>query len=235
MSSGEEDILQIRGLVVHNYVLLEPDGGVILLDGGFLGNAIGRIDKTLKNHNRSLKDDVRAILLTHGHIDHTLNIAALKRATEAPVFAPKADAAHISGTYSYRGLPKVCGLMESFARAILKFEPPEIDEWYEPGETLDFWGGLKVIALPGHTSGHCGFFSEKRNALFTADSFANFYHRAKMPPPWFNVDGREARRSIVKAAAVCDDETRVFPNHCHSGGPDAHRLDLIKLAAKLSK
>ena len=67
--------LQIRGWHVDSYALLDPEGrGVTLIDGGFFGG-IRQIEEELARTGRTL-EDVHAILLTHGHIDHTLNLAA---------------------------------------------------------------------------------------------------------------------------------------------------------------
>ena len=33
---------------------------------------------------------------------------------------------------------------------------------------------LRVIHLPGHTQGHCGFYSQRFSLLFTGDLFASY-------------------------------------------------------------
>ena len=54
----------------------------------------------------------------------------------------------------------------------------------------EFWtfflsGSLHVVALPGHTHGHCGFYSAHHQFLFSVDLFATAHrsiHRAlKLP------------------------------------------------------
>ena len=190
--------LQIRGLAVHFHAI-HDDEGVYLIDGGFLG-AIPRLEAALAGINRELTD-VRAILLTHGHLDHTFNIAELQTRTGAPVWAPIRDADHVAGACPYRGLSRICGMMEGVSRALLGFEPPSVDHWFEPGDELPFWGGLKVIGLPGHTIGHCGFFSVSRRLLFSADLFSNYWGPARKPPPWFNTHPELIDESLPASGA----------------------------------
>ncbi|MEM1295325.1 MAG: MBL fold metallo-hydrolase [Verrucomicrobiota bacterium] len=218
--------LQVRGLAVHFHAIYD-DEGVYLIDGGFLG-AVSRLESALAGIDRQFSD-VRAILLTHGHLDHTFNVAELQRRTKAPVWAPKQDAAHVAGTYPYRGLSRICGTMEKAAGLLLRFDPPAVDHWFEPGDELPFWGGLRVIGLPGHTIGHCGFYSEPRRLLFSADLFSNYWGPARKPPPWFNAHPEMIDESLREAMEL--DPAGVLPNHSRRQLPEAH-LESLKSLAK---
>jgi len=231
MAELPKNYLEIRGTIVHCHALIDDDGGVVLLDGGFLGNAVGRIDQALQGVERSLAD-VKAIVLTHGHIDHTLNIARLKSLTGATVYAPDGEQAHINGTHTYHGASRVCGVIEAIGRTMLDYHPPEVDHWFKDGEVLDFWGGLEVIKLPGHTLNHSGFYSRSKKVLFGADLFANFTGKAKAPPRWFNVDSDLDHQSILRASKL-DLSGGVVLSHGYPHGPQRHRADLQALAEQL--
>ena len=227
MSQPASGWRQVRGLVVHSHLLYDEEG-VYLIDGGFLGG-VGRIQRCLRSIGRDW-GDVKAILLTHGHLDHTLNIAQLQERSGARVFAPAADEAHVAGRYRYRGITRFCGISEAVGRLLLRFHPPRIDQWFAPNEELEFWGGLVAVHLPGHTVGHTGFYSPSRRLLFSGDLFANFLVIPRVSPPWFTDDMAAARRSLHIAAGL--DLVGVLPNHSRRADPGVHLSDLQKLARR---
>lgn len=225
--SCSEGWVEVRGTVVHCHLLYDRDG-VVLVDGGFLG-AVRRIGRALERIDRGWQD-VRVILLTHGHLDHTLNLAALKQRSGAPIFAPAADRAHVAGTHPYRGISRFCGWAEAFGRAVLRYRVPEVDRWLEPGEKIDLWGGLEAVALPGHTVGHTGFYSPSRRLLFCGDLFVNFLWVPRRSPPWFTDDRAAARRSLERAAEL--DLAGVLPAHSRRAAPARHLRDLHRLGGR---
>ncbi len=221
--------LEIRGRLVHSHAILDEEE-ITLIDCGFLGNAAGRIDAALRNQGRSITEVTR-ILLTHGHIDHTLQAARLKEITGAQLFAPRLDEAHISGNYPYQSISRICDGLEKITRLLFRYQVPQVDHWFENGDEFPVGGGLRVIGLPGHTHGHCGFYWEKKKALFAADLFSNFRGRVKLPPPWFNVDLETVKDSLQKASQL-DLSGGVLLNHSRPGTPEEHRRDLEFLAEK---
>lgn len=227
--ASDADYLQIRGFIVHFHALVD-DEGVYLIDSGFLG-ARGRLRRKLASIGRSMKD-VRAILLTHGHLDHTLNAAAMAEESGAKVICPRLDARHLDGSYPYRGITRACGWAEAAGRAVFRYRVPKVDQWIDPGDELPFWGGLQVIGLPGHTLGHVGFYSPSRELLFSGDLFSNYLGLGRRPPPWFNVDPKTINASIHTALDI--PLKGVQPNHCHPGSPASQLRALRGLGRRLS-
>ena len=227
---------QLRGRLVHHYALFPPspqDGGIVLIDGGFLSSTPHRWLPEFEKMGFG-PEKVEAILVTHGHIDHTLNLAKWKQLTGARIFAPERDQLHLEGNFPYRGLPRICGGLEQAARSLFRYEIPEVDEWINPGDKFPFWGGLEVIGLPGHTVGHVGLYSESRKLLFAGDLFSSFQKRVKLPPPWFNDDSDRIPDSVAKAAEL-DLSGGVLINHGHPGTPADYRCELEKLAERVTK
>ena len=126
----------------------------------------------------------------------------------------------------------MCGIAEWLGRNLLGYESPPVDRWLEQEELLPFWGGLRVISLPGHTRGHCGFFSEEQDLLVAGDLFSNYLRFAKIPPPWFNVDTAEIRKSLVRADDLLSEKGRVILNHGNTWNWFRNRGDLANLARR---
>lgn len=181
------------------HVLVDADG-VVLLDTGYPGDA-KRIRRVMAEVGVGPKD-VQAILLTHGHIDHAGNLAELKAWSGAPVYAHPLEQQHIDGVFPYRGLARVCGALESAGRAVSRYRPGHIDVPIADGDELPFWGGLRVVHLPGHTLGHCGFYSRKHDLLFSGDLWVRFLMRTQKSPAIFSDDPALVPASMRKARAI---------------------------------
>lgn len=190
------DLIEIPGWFVSSHLLIGEDD-LVLIDTGLFGD-FKRIQRAVAalGHRPS---DLKAILLTHGHLDHTANAARLQEWSGAKVYAPVGDELHVQGRYRYSGVARVCGWLEGVGRNLIGYRPPEVNGWLRGGDELPFWGGLRVIALPGHTSGHVGFLSESKRVLFVGDAFAISW-RVALPPPIFNTDTRQVRQSFLVVA-----------------------------------
>ncbi|MEO5961259.1 MAG: MBL fold metallo-hydrolase, partial [Opitutaceae bacterium] len=98
--------------------------------------------------------------------------------------------------------------------------PVKIDVPIADGDVLPFWGGLRVVHLPGHTMGHCGFYSEGRDLLFSGDLWVRFMMRTQASPRIFSDDMALVPGSLRKARAI--DARWVVPGHYDV--PNATRL-----------
>ena len=164
--------------------LLEDGNSSVIIDAGLVGEPffIRRLVSRLNLRPESIK----VILLTHGHLDHAGNLAWLKEWTGARVFAHPAEQVHVDGAYPYAGKAKWCGRLESMGRFVFGYRSAKIDEFITDGQELSLWGGLRVIHLPGHTLGHCGFYSAKHELLFSGDLFASYFFNVHRPPAILN-------------------------------------------------
>src|SRR5262245_22375909 len=164
--------------------LLRDGEASVMIDTGMVGEPffIRRLVRKLGLRPNSIK----TILLTHGHLDHVGNLAWLKAWTGARVLAHREEQAHVDGNYPYQGAAKWCGRLEAAGRFLFRYRPAKIDEFITDGQELPLWGGLRVIHLPGHTAGHCGFYSAKHDLLFIGDMFVSYFFSVRKPPAILN-------------------------------------------------
>jgi hydroxyacylglutathione hydrolase len=92
---------------------------------------------------RSLGVEIEAILITHCHFDHIGAVAAVARATGAPVYCPEIERGVLADIM--RWVPPGFGPFESY----------EADHTLAGGERLSLAGmDIEVIFTPGHSPGH---------------------------------------------------------------------------------
>ncbi len=90
-----------------------------------------------------------AVLLTHGHIDHTFSVLPVCQARDVPAFIHPADRRQLADPWSGLGAPFGSPLM---GVAGLTFAEPDDVRLLEDGADLELAGlPLRVEHSPGHT------------------------------------------------------------------------------------
>jgi len=213
-------IYAIRGVAGAFHLLCEAERReAVLIDTGLAGE-LPKLERTLREAGLAWAD-IKAILLTHGHLDHTGNLARVKEPTGAPVQAHAREQAHIDGRFPYRGASRLCGAMEAVGRGVFGYRPVAIDLPLTPEEELPYWGGLRVVHLPGHTAGHCGFYSDRFELLFSGDLFASYWFSTHPPPVFLNSCGELMATSVERVKALRP--RYLIPNHYDKFDGDLHR------------
>jgi glyoxylase-like metal-dependent hydrolase (beta-lactamase superfamily II) len=222
------DLLRVRTPLV-NFHVLKDKSGLMLLDSGFVG---GR--HYLRNALAECgweAEPIRGVLLTHGHLDHILNVARLAHDTGAWIAAPRLDGDRYLGRAKSRGWSKVAGALEEIGRPLLGFRPFTPERWIDDGDEIETWGGLRAVHLPGHTEGHTGYYCSSRKLLFCGDLFASFNRWSHFPPAILNADPAQIVKSVRKALSL--DLAGVIPNHADDAEPEEHLRRLRALAGRL--
>jgi len=142
-------------LFSYNVLYLESGGERILIDTGIgvagkpqYGNFLDSLQ-----HEGISADQIDKVILSHLHMDHVGGITADGNAVfpNAEIIVPR-----LEWEYWLEG-----GREPDERTQVLKavFQPySEHIHYLDDGETVA--GGITVIALPGHTPGHCGFMLE---------------------------------------------------------------------------
>lgn len=222
-------IYPVRGVMSVCHLLVEG-GDAWLLDTGMVGEPA--LFRRLLARLGLAPSSIRGILLTHGHLDHAGNLAALKEWTGAPVLAHPLEQRHIDGVYPYEGVNRWCGRLESMGRKAFHYRPAAIDEPFGDGDLLPVWGGLRVVHLPGHTDGHCGFYSEKHDTLFSGDLFASYFFNTHLPPPILNSRPELIPGSLRRVERLSP--RLIVPNHYDFLDGELHRRRFDKLCRKVA-
>jgi glyoxylase-like metal-dependent hydrolase (beta-lactamase superfamily II) len=209
-------------------LLVEGDEAC-LLDTGLVGEPV-LLARLLRRLGLA-PSAIKAIVLTHGHLDHAANLARLKEWTGARVYGHALEQPHVDGRYPYEGTARWCGRLERMGRALVRYRPARIDEHFAEGDVLPFWGGLRVLHLPGHTAGHCGFYSARHDLLFSGDLFASYFFNTHLPPPILNTQPELIPASLRRVQRLAP--RWIVPCHYDFLDGDLHRRRFDRLAARI--
>jgi glyoxylase-like metal-dependent hydrolase (beta-lactamase superfamily II) len=205
--------------------LLVEDNASVMVDTGLVGEPL--LIRWLVRKVGLQPDSIKAILLTHGHLDHAGNLAWLKDWTGAPVLAHEEEVRHVAGNYAYTGVARWCGRLEAAGRLLTRYRAGTIDEFITDRQELPFWGGLRVIHLPGHSAGHCGFFSARHKLLFSGDMFASYFFNVHKPPAILNSVPELFPASVEKIRRLAPH--LLVPNHYDVLDGELHRRRFCRL------
>jgi glyoxylase-like metal-dependent hydrolase (beta-lactamase superfamily II) len=191
-----DGVFEIPITFVHAYLIVTDDG-VVLVDTG-LPNRSGRIRAALAATRRSI-GDVRTILLTHWHADHTGALAELKRDSGAQVVAHRLDAPLIDGSTPP---PPPKGFVRVSNRFVGTAAPAGVDVVLD-GDGPTSVPGFTAVHTPGHTHGHVSYLLDRGDGiLFTGDAAMGRPFQVGHTPKAATADVAAARRSVAKLAGL---------------------------------
>jgi glyoxylase-like metal-dependent hydrolase (beta-lactamase superfamily II) len=193
--------LYILALGPVNAFLLVASDDCTVIDTGLPGNAAKLMDalKVIKQTN------VRRVLLTHAHPDHTGSFAALKSITRAEAYMHRADAPIAISGKGFRPMRAAPGLLRGlmfrlFVRPVASVEGAPVEHFLSDGEELPVAGGLKAIHVPGHCAGQMAFlWRQHGGVLIAADACSNI---PRLGLSLGYEDLEEGRRSLRKLSAL---------------------------------
>jgi glyoxylase-like metal-dependent hydrolase (beta-lactamase superfamily II) len=161
-----------------NSYLLEEGSEVTIIDAGLPGYW-SDLPRELAAMGRAL-DDVKAVVLTHGHSDHIGFAGQARRERGVPVSVHELDAALARGEVEnpspglgpVRPLPLLRFLWLTLRKGAMRTTPLGQVATFGDGATLEVPGAPRVILLPGHTPGSAALHVADRGFLFVGDAIA---------------------------------------------------------------
>ena len=140
------------------------------------------------------------ILLTHGHFDHILGVAYLKRETGAKVLIHEADASALSSD-------KVS--LAAFTGSSI--EKCEADTLLHDGDELNLSGiDIRVMHTPGHSKGSVCYIVESSRVIFSGDTlFRLSVGRSDL----YRSNEADLQFSLLYKLYALKGDYEVFPGH----------------------
>jgi glyoxylase-like metal-dependent hydrolase (beta-lactamase superfamily II) len=181
-----------------------PGEQCVVIDPGI--NVVERLDDLLAEHRLHPV----AVLLTHGHLDHTYSVLPVCDARDVPAYIHPADRAQLADPWSGIGLPRGAPI---FGVGGLTFaEPADVRELAD-GEPLPLAGlELTVRHAPGHTPGSVAFSLAGADAplFFSGDLlFAGSIGRVDLP----GGSEQQMMDSLARVVLPLPDPTQVLAGH----------------------
>lgn len=167
----------LKGGYVHAYLLVMNDALLLIdtlydPDAQVILDQIAKLGKTVQ--------DLKHILLTHGHRAHLGGLKKLKELSNATVYAHAWEADIIAGDRSQQGvnLRPMKGIQAwpilffgTLLAPLAQHKGCPVDTLIDEGAHI---GPLRVVRTPGHTPGHLAFYYAEQRALFTGDAFVTW-------------------------------------------------------------
>jgi glyoxylase-like metal-dependent hydrolase (beta-lactamase superfamily II) len=205
-------------LFVNVYMIANRRGvgkGWVLVDTGLKGSAKKIIAMAETLFGPGTKPS--AIVLTHGHSDHSGSLQQLLKVWDVPVYAHKLELPYLTGKSAYPPAdPEVGGGLMTLVSWMFPLKPINVSrnlieiDMYDGIPELPEW---KVIHTPGHTPGHISLFMPLNTTLIAGDAFTTtqaesafsaitYNKKLSGPPKYITTDWIAAGRSVRKLAAL---------------------------------
>lgn len=194
-----EDVYQLPVLPFMNVWLLRDGDEWTLVDAAVPGTA-RRIVGALRGFGAKA-GDLRRIVLTHCHPDHTGGVRDVRRSfgADVEVLAGEGDVVHLrDGTQPESDEDLLLGRV----RNALPVRGPRIRDAEALGARLELAGGIDVVPTPGHSPGHVALHLTAHDLVIGGDVVFNVFRLT--PPIGFFCSSVEGNRDSMLTIADLD-------------------------------
>ena len=208
--------------VIHP-VLLQDEKNLVLIDCGYIG-FLPLIEQAIKDKGLDCHR-LTHVVITHQDHDHMGALWVLKQKyPQVQVVASEVEAPYISGTEKSLRLVQAEQMQEflpeeqkefglKFCELLRSVKTVPVDCCVKDGDVMDWCGGCKVIATPGHTPGHLSFSLEEGRIIVAGDAAVLENGRLIVANPQFALDLEQAEQSFQKIT-----ECGAQKIYCYHGG-----------------
>jgi glyoxylase-like metal-dependent hydrolase (beta-lactamase superfamily II) len=208
-----------------NWIIVNDDRGFILIDSGYPEDT----SLVLRSicHVGLKPADAKAVLITHGHVDHLGAAAHFAEAYGTPVLTSAEELAHVQGKEKHQ---------VTLAECILNAWRPRVFSWLKhaisagalspkPVASAEAWteerlqslpGQPKPINIPGHTPGHAVILLPKASAIVTGDALITGHSLSRRTGPQMldRMYHTDADTALAATHALDDvDASVILPGH----------------------
>lgn len=236
-------IWRLKDLFVNVFMIQNSEGTEwVMVDAG-LKTSAEKIKDLAQEVFGGTGSRPKAIVLTHGHFDHTGSLLQLAEEWGVPIYCHHMERPYLTGLSSYPPPDPAVGgglialLSFTFPKGPINVED-HLRELPEDGTIpeLEDW---KWIHTPGHTPGHISLFREKDGVLIAGDAMVTTMQESALavimqkkyvcgPPKYFTPDWGAAARS---ARALAELEPNILvTGHGQAMYGDEARKEMNKLA-----
>ena len=197
-----DGVFQFRAIGARVTLLRENDDA-ILVDAGFRGS-LRPITGGLRDCGLSL-DGISRVVITHAHPDHSGGLSELVDGSDIRVAVHSSEAEIIEGA-----IPAPNPLKSPFlasvagpALARLAGDPVPVDLRLEDGDLIPFPTEIRVVHLPGHTSGSIALYLPEKGIVIVGDALQHkFGWRLSPPAPGVTACPEMAMQSLEKLLSL---------------------------------
>jgi glyoxylase-like metal-dependent hydrolase (beta-lactamase superfamily II) len=185
------------GPFAENTYLLTEGSDSLLIDPGFSSD---REFKTFRSALANSGTSLKAVVLTHAHIDHVLGLPAVLDAFDLDVYLNQSD---LTPWNNIAEQGKMFGLKADN----LEFTPKEL-----PGSGSITLGAFQIELLftPGHAPDHVSLYFEAESAVIAGDAlFKQSVGRTDL----YKGSSDLLKKSIKEKLYTLPDDTVVYPGH----------------------
>jgi glyoxylase-like metal-dependent hydrolase (beta-lactamase superfamily II) len=226
-----------------NWIIVRDDSGYLLIDGGYPADTPLVLDSL--RYLGLDPADARAMLITHGHVDHTGSAAYFAKTFNTPILCSASELAHVQGLEKHQ---------VTFGQVLLRAWRPRVLRWMlhaikagalkaEPARGARAWTEAELRSLPGrpvpvlssaHTPGHTSYVLPDAGVLVTGDLLITGHplNPAVGPQvlePMFHLHPGQAVAAMGVLAGV--DASLILPGH----GPALRSTPSAAVAAATSR